>query len=98
MMRTIGVRALKAQLSQILRDVQRGDHILVTDRGRVVAELHSPNKSLWATTPAERAFARLASEGHLRVGEPSGSPYQPSPISSPDGTAQAILDEERGER
>lgn len=97
-MRTIGVRALKAQLSQILRDVQRGDHILVTDRGRVVAELHSPNTSNWGGTPQERAIVRLASEGHLRIGERSGSRYQLSPITSPDGTAQALLDEERGER
>ena len=38
-MRTIGIRELKAELSRVLRDVQRGDTVLVTDRGRVVAEL-----------------------------------------------------------
>jgi prevent-host-death family protein len=38
-MRSIGVRELKAHLSQILRHVQTGEAILITDRGRVVAEL-----------------------------------------------------------
>ena len=30
-MRTIGIRELKARLSSVLRDVQRGDHILAID-------------------------------------------------------------------
>ncbi|MBK6308217.1 MAG: type II toxin-antitoxin system prevent-host-death family antitoxin [Gemmatimonadetes bacterium] len=45
-MRTIGIRDLKAHLSQTLRDVQRGELYLVTDRGRVVAELRPPARRL----------------------------------------------------
>ena len=37
-MKTAGVRDLKTHLSGYLRDVARGDVVLVTDRGRVVAE------------------------------------------------------------
>ena len=97
-MRTIGIRALKAQLSQVLRDVQRGDHILVTDRGRVVAELRSPDVSTWRGTAEDRAFARLAAQGHLRIAENAGVPYQKSPLSLPLGTAKSLIDEDRGER
>ena len=98
-MRTIGIRELKTQLSRILRDVQGGDTVLVTDRGRVVAELRRPDATQWVASPQERALARLASEGHLRMAErPPTSPYQVSPVSSPSGTARRLIDEERGDR
>jgi antitoxin (DNA-binding transcriptional repressor) of toxin-antitoxin stability system len=41
-MKTAGVRELKARLRAYLRDVEHGDVVLVTDRGRVVAELRRP--------------------------------------------------------
>ena len=96
-MKTIGVRDLKATLSRVLRDVGRGDVYLVTDRGRVVAELRQPDAGERVVSPEERAFARLASAGHLRVAERPAAPYQLSPLRSPDGLARKILDEDRGE-
>lgn len=97
-MRTVGIRELKAHLSRILRDVQRGDTVLVTDRGRVVAELRRPDATQWMASAEERALARLASEGHLRLAERPQAPYQLSPVSSPSGTARRLIDEERGDR
>lgn len=97
-MLTIGVRELKARLSQILREVQRGELVLVTDRGRVVAELRQPGLS--SVTPAsaeERALGRMSAEGHLRLAETPVSGYPVSPIRSPRGTASELLGEERGE-
>jgi len=99
-MRTIGVRELKAQLSKVLRDVQAGEVVLVTDRGRVVAEVRRPDASAWAASPTERAIARLAATGDLRVGERSSAPYnsyRESPITSAEGTARALLDADRGD-
>ena len=98
-MRAIGVRELKANLSRILRDVQAGEHVLVTDRGRVVAELRRPGVEGASQSPGARALYEMAATGHLRVAEPRvGDPYRASPVRSPRGTARAILDEERGER
>ncbi len=97
-MRTIGIRELKAQLSRVLRDVQRGDHILVTDRGRVVAELRKPDASQWSGSPREMARARLAADGHLRVAETVAPVYQRSPVQAPDGLAKDLLDADRGDR
>jgi hypothetical protein len=99
-MRTIGIRELKAQLSKVLRDVQAGDVVLVTDRGRVVAEMRRPDAPTWSASPHERAIARLAATGQVRIGErPAGAHgvYQESPLSSPAGTAQSLLDADRGE-
>ena len=97
-MRAIGVRELKAHLSQVLRDVQAGEDVLVTDRGRVIAELRRPGAVAEAATPSERALSRMAAGGHLRVGEPQINPYPLSPVTSFRGNALELLDEIREER
>ena len=96
-MRTIGIRELKARLSSVLRDVQRGDHILVTDRGRVVAELRLPDATALRESPADRARARLAAHGNLRVAQRRTSTYEVSPVRCSRGLAQEMLEAERGE-
>ena len=96
-MRTIGVRQLKAELSQVLRDVQRGDVVLVTDRGRVVAELRQPREAPYMLSPLEAALAQMSASGELRIAERPASVYQASPIKSPTGESRALLDAERGD-
>lgn len=97
-MRTVGVRELKAHLSRVLREVQRGERVLVTDRGRVIAELRQP----LAPDPVEMSRAdvatRLAATGQVRVGEPRPDAYGESPLRARAGLAQEMLDEDRNER
>lgn len=97
-MRTIGVRELKAHLSQILREVQTGDPILVTDRGRVVAELRRPGAAAIVESPVDRTLRSMAVAGTLRLAEPSPVPYPESPVSVRPGTARELLDEQRADR
>lgn len=98
-MRTIGVRELKAHLSRILREVQRGEHYLVTDRGRVVAELREPGAGLPANVSSvDAARVRLAASGELRLAERSRMPYRRTVVSLPEGSAKDALDWVRGER
>lgn len=97
-MKAVGVRELKARLSHYLRDVQAGDVVLVTDRGRVVAELRAPGSAPVPESATDRAFRRLAEGGGLIVGEGKGAhSYPASPVRAPAGTAQALLAEERAE-
>jgi len=96
-MRVLGIRELKARLSEVLRDVQKGDVVLITDRGRVVAQLHRPDASQWSEEPQARALARLAAGGQLRVADRSRPAYQRSPVASREGLARQLLDEDRGE-
>ncbi|MGE0553880.1 MAG: type II toxin-antitoxin system Phd/YefM family antitoxin [Gemmatimonadales bacterium] len=97
-MRSVGVRELKAHLSRILRQVQAGESILVTDRGRVVAELRQPGAEVLAESPVERAIRAMAAAGALRLAEPTPEPYAASPIKSKPGTARELLDQDRSER
>lgn len=100
-MKTIGIRELKAHLSAHLRDVGRGDVILVTDRNRVVAELRSPGTGAGADlSPEARVRQRLVDRGLLGSASPSGHPRWKSPLPSllNGGTAQELLDADREDR
>ncbi len=102
-MKAVGVRELKAQLSRYLRDVQAGETVLVTDRGRVIAELRKPGSAPPAMeTELERRLRHLAERVPLRIGEPHDrSIYLNKPKLSqpqPEGTAQRLLDEDREDR
>lgn len=97
-MRTVGIRELKAQLSRVLRGVRDGEVYLVTDRGRVVAELRQPMSPGAADlSPADQAKLRLAASGELRVAERVRVAYRPDAALAGDGTAQAWLDWTRGD-
>lgn len=97
-MRTIGVRELKAHLSQTLRDVQRGELYLVTDRGRVVAELRPPGTDTLPLSPEDAARRALLASGELRAADAPRAPYRRSAITLPEGVATELLDWVRGER
>lgn len=43
-MDTVGVRELRQNASVYLRRVAAGEHIAITDRGRIVAELRPPQE------------------------------------------------------
>lgn len=64
----VGVRALKAQLSEYLTRVAAGEHVTVTDRGRPVASI-SP-----AGAPPPAWLRSVVAEGRARWsgGKPMG--------------------------
>ena len=99
-MRTIGIRELKAHLSRALRDVQDGERYLVTDRGRVVAELRQPSSDGDQNlSQVDQVRLRMARAGELRLAERPRASYKRTPsVRLPDGTAQALLDWVRGDR
>lgn len=98
-MKTVGVRELKNRLSEYLRQVRRGEGVLVTDRGEVVAELTSPGQGTGdASVPA--GLLLLARRGLLTLGAPADPGVYP-PLPHPRRlarTAAQLLDEERGTR
>jgi prevent-host-death family protein len=98
-MKTMGVRELKNRLSEVVRAVKAGEHVLVTDRGTVVAELVPPGRTR-ADPSIPPGLARLAERGVARLGAPHDpglyrglAPLQRRPVS-----VARLLDEERGPR
>ncbi len=99
MIRTANVRLLKDKLSAFLRDVQRGDIVLVTDRGRVVAELRQPTLTRQLPAASSEKWRRLVEEGTLKLGLPnSPDAYRPGDVHLPAEVVDGALDETRGPR
>jgi antitoxin (DNA-binding transcriptional repressor) of toxin-antitoxin stability system len=98
-MKAVGIRDLKAHLSGYLRDVARGDTVLVTDRGQVVAELRPPGAAARSASPEDLRYQRLVERGILRpAAAPGSNDWSSSPvIRLQRGTSQELLDAERGE-
>jgi prevent-host-death family protein len=87
--RSVGVRDLKARLSEYLRAVKRGESIEITERGKVVARLIPATASL-----DERLHATVAAG----LAEWSGKPLPPAPAGPrvrADKTVSEILLENR---
>ncbi len=96
-MKAVGVRELKNRLSEYLRAVKRGERVLITDRGQVVAELRQPSSESESGGLAP-ALALLVRERTV-VGLPNASDAYPAQTKRvPDGTARQVIDELRGER
>jgi antitoxin (DNA-binding transcriptional repressor) of toxin-antitoxin stability system len=93
----VGVRQLKDSLSRYLRLVAGGEMVLVTDRGRVVAELRRPGTETVQALD-EEALALLARQGLLASGAFNSPDAYPllDPLL-PAGSAAELLAEERGE-
>ena len=65
-MAEVGVRDLKARLSEHLRRAQEGERLIVTDRGRPIATLGPVEEPQEPAYPAW--LIELAAEGRVRPG------------------------------
>jgi prevent-host-death family protein len=93
----VGLRELTNRLSEYIRAVRRGERVQVTDRGEVVAELMAP--SAGKAESLEDGLAALERRGLLRPPRmPGRARYPRQPRTVRPGTAQRLLDEERGDR
>ena len=85
-MQEIGIKALKNRLSEYVRVAAAGQTVLVTDRGRVVAELIAPRVPQDASAE-ERHLGELMRQGVL-------SPAKVGPQARlPRGAPRATLDQ-----
>lgn len=99
MVRTVNIRALKDKLSAYLHDVQRGDVVLVSDRGRVVAELREPTLALHSPATTAERLDHLARRGLVRRGLPNRAElYRSTGRGHPREILREALDWTRGDR
>ena len=94
-MQSIGIRELKNRLSEFVRIVQTGERVLVTDRGRVVAELREPGSREDDAVPM--GLAQLSRQGDLTLASSDKVRYPRLPrVKGP--SAQQLLDVDRADR
>jgi len=99
-MKAVGIKQLKARLSEYLRLVKTGETVLITDRDEVVAELRPARRQSAAALSVEDQLQALADAGETtRPGRPKGDwTWKVKGLGLPPGTAARLLDEMRGER
>ncbi|MHB2020983.1 MAG: type II toxin-antitoxin system Phd/YefM family antitoxin [Candidatus Xenobia bacterium] len=86
-----GVREVKAHLSTLLKEVQRGREILITDRGRPVGKLVPVGAQDLTLSARLEHLTRL---GWLEP-EPASSAALPPPLPMTGSVAQKMLREDR---
>ena len=93
-MKQVGLRELKNRLSEYVRLARAGEHVQVTDRGQVVAELVPPTPAKGRDPAA--GLAELERRGLLMAPTAEGRARYPRlPRLVPTGTAQRLLDKDR---
>ncbi len=99
-MKAVGIKQLKARLSEYVRLVKGGETVLVTDRDEVVAELRPARRQRRAAEGLEEVLQELAEAGEVtRASLPKqGWTWRVQGLRLPEGTAQRLLDEVRAER
>ena len=94
-MRSIGIKALNRSLSEYVRLAACGETVLVTDRGRVVAEI-GPPRCERIPIQADAMLADAVREGWL---VPALSPgTEPPRGGPPEASLSALLSELKGDR
>jgi len=96
-LKTVGIKDLKNNLSAYLREVRTGVRVLVTDRDRVVAELHEPRSGYAVDDPIDPQLAEWIDAGIVSPPSVRKSKLPVSPVRLDEGIAERLLDEDRGE-
>ena len=93
-MLTVGLKTLKNRLSEYVRAAAAGETVVITDRGRAVAELVPPHK------PAESVIERGIREGWITPAK-RGADWPPKGEPVPGLTLEQLLadlDKDREDR
>jgi antitoxin (DNA-binding transcriptional repressor) of toxin-antitoxin stability system len=99
-MKSVGVKQLKARLSEYLRLVRSGETVLVTDRDEVVAELRPTRRRPGDSDSLDELLDSLAERGEVtRASLPKrGRKWKAEWLGLAAGSATALLDEIRSDR
>ena len=99
-MKSVGVKQLKARLSEYLRVVRSGETVLVTDRDEVVAELRPARRQPANPDSLEELLDSLAERGEVsRASLPKRQwKWNVKGLGLAAGSARSLLEEIRGDR
>ncbi len=66
-MKAVGIKVLKARLSEFIRLVRAGETVLVTERDEVVAEIRPAHRQNLPPTTFREALENLAEKGEVTL-------------------------------
>jgi len=89
----VGIREAKANLSKLLRMVEKGKEVVLTDRGRPVGKLVPIDKK---ALPLASRIKEMEEAGILEPLTGKGDRRLPPAIQVEKGMAQRLLEKDRG--
>ena len=92
-MREIGVRALKSSLSRVLHEVEEGEQVRVTIRGRAVADIVPATAK-----PGPARLRELVTSGQVTPAARALPSRSPRPMASKRSATSIVLAERDAER
>jgi prevent-host-death family protein len=92
-MKEIGVRDLKANLSQVLRRIDDGEQVRVTLRGRHVADLVPAG-----TRRSDEQLRQLVADGRVTPASRPRPKVRPRPVATGRSATAIVLDERNDDR
>lgn len=98
-MKSVGIKQLKAHLSEYVRRARGGELILVSDRDEIVAQL-GPVRSGPKSGSLNETLERLAQQGSVTRAAQSklGWSWSPRALELPKETVTRLLDDLRQDR
>ncbi|HVR29517.1 MAG TPA: type II toxin-antitoxin system Phd/YefM family antitoxin [Thermoanaerobaculia bacterium] len=99
-MKVVGIKQLKARLSEYVRLAKAGETVLVTERDEVVAELRPARRQRPLPERVEEMLDALAASGEVTRASQTKREWiwRSRGLGLAPGTAQRLLDELRSER
>lgn len=99
-MKAVGIKQLKARLSEYVRLARGGELILVSDRDEVVAQLGPARRQAPEPSSLDEVLENLARQGQVtRAAETKrGWSWSPRPLGLPRSTVTRLLDDLRSDR
>ena len=99
-MKAVGIKRLKARLSEYIRIAKSGETVLVMERDEVVAELRPTRQRSLPPGPADDVLETLAEAGEVTRAalRKSGWTWRTKGLGLPKGTAMSLLNELRSDR
>lgn len=99
-MKSVGIKQLKARLSEYVRLARQGETILVSDRDEVVAELGPARRQAPPPDSVDAVLDRLAQSGQVTRAARAGQrrAWSPKPLGLAKESVDSLLDELREDR
>lgn len=99
-MKAVGIKRLKARLSEYIRIAKSGETVLVMERDEVVAELRPARQPGLPAGPLDDVLDALAEAGEITraVSKKAGWTWKTKGLGLPRGKAVELLDELRADR
>ena len=91
-MQRVGSREFKNRMGRYLRAVRNGQTLIITDRGKAVAQVAPPTEAAENQDSIENRLRELEAQGYIRLGKRPMRPFRAVPSRGKPASEMLIED------